>query len=62
MPPVVSNPQSQQAMTTELCLRLRGHRDRQCYLFHRKVFITSNDFYMHLDYVLESRKAEAKQL
>ena len=25
-------------------------------------FITSNDFYMRLDYMLESRKAQAKQL
>jgi len=44
IPPAVSNPQSQQAMATELRLRLRGHRDRQRNLFHRKIFIISNDF------------------
>jgi hypothetical protein len=47
-------------MADELRLRPGVHRDRQCNLFHRKIFITSNDFYMHLDYMLESRKAEAK--
>jgi hypothetical protein len=48
----IHNPSKQ--MAAELRLRARGHRNWQCNLFHRKIVITSKDFYMRLDYMLES--------
>lgn len=61
IPPAGSNPQSQQAMATELRITVRQPGSAMQFIPPEN-FITSNDFYMRLDYMLESRKAQAKQL